>query len=197
MWIATRYDPHVLLLQIPQRNICDGLIALAKNALAAYSKIPMLCTGDNSKMQQAWQVLFKPEMSVFDVVVNLKKGGSNAGASKMNSKKRKADGEPVTSAELDRYVTSLRENFGSVAVFFPSPAVFSVGVKFKAKSFQPQNARMMMTALPHVAVSGGDDPKKPTIMPNVSFILESFRSLGKGLVTDVIAQKGCPEIPEA
>eukprot|EP00743_Colponemidia_sp_Colp-15_P007495 GILK01008100.1.p1 GENE.GILK01008100.1~~GILK01008100.1.p1 ORF type:complete len:1201 (+),score=282.77 GILK01008100.1:38-3604(+) len=152
---------------------------------------------------KSWKAVFETSFDKFDVLIKLKhsiiphiKHGVNllSPLSATDGKKQLQlstfknfrEGPPllVNFHVVDIYVKELRKRFGDIAHFYYDRYGGDfVAVSWRAPAFVPKPFQVGEAAY---TVPSIDDDGKGTIMPNVIEILSVFRSIGEGVVEDVV-----------
>eukprot|EP00929_Paragymnodinium_shiwhaense_P112638 TRINITY_DN80904_c0_g1_i1.p1 TRINITY_DN80904_c0_g1~~TRINITY_DN80904_c0_g1_i1.p1 ORF type:complete len:1162 (+),score=270.84 TRINITY_DN80904_c0_g1_i1:70-3486(+) len=183
LWIASRYDPHSLLLPRLPATASVFLRRRAKHALATYHR--RVLTED--KLGSLWQELFALDSSVFDVVIRLAAAGEKEATAATSAKaKLKFTAMPEAAA---RFVAKLKEQLSPVCLVFHDAVNHMVALKWRPGAFLPQQQHVLMGSVPHTMIA---QPSKgqPICVPNVLLLTSTVAALAEGLSVEVSVSTG-------
>eukprot|EP00927_Polykrikos_kofoidii_P003457 TRINITY_DN11375_c0_g1_i2.p1 TRINITY_DN11375_c0_g1~~TRINITY_DN11375_c0_g1_i2.p1 ORF type:complete len:1217 (-),score=250.11 TRINITY_DN11375_c0_g1_i2:118-3666(-) len=192
-WVASRFDPHSLLLKTPPATVCAWLQRRAGQALNSYNR--RLLGTSRGPVSSGWQELFALDETVFDVVVRLAApgasgseaagGGPAAKKAAMAKRRAAATGEAVLA-----FIAKLRANFSSVCLVFHDAGNHVVALKWRPSAFMPQPQNVLMGSVPHSiiarpALADGERATVPLAVPNVLCLTSMVAALAEGLALSI------------
>ncbi|XP_066568043.1 nucleolar protein 6 [Amia ocellicauda] len=192
MFIATPKDKKmsVWTKEGPSVQILQRAIVVAAESLQVLETQLM-----DPMQQQDFKVAFRPPLDLYDVLIHLNPKQvplhSQAVDPPRFTYSRGALHNPSLSCKslpvidfnpVDRYLAELRAAFGDLALFFCDPyGGLVITVLWKPQAFKPQPFKTAQMNARRVEVIGDE----VHTLPNVEAILEDFRVMGAGLVTEV------------
>mmetsp|Transcript_41642 Transcript_41642/g.75572 ORF Transcript_41642/g.75572 Transcript_41642/m.75572 type:complete len:1143 (-) Transcript_41642:16-3444(-) len=186
LWVASRFDPHALLLDVPPATVGVWLRGQAREVLAAYRQ----CITGASDIEGAagrrrldWSALYTVNTDIFDIVLQLtpsatkgtqvKKGGQLA-------QQRKA----ASQAAARGLVENIKSHLSPVCLVFHDIDGNFIALKWRPGAFLPQPSSILMGAVPHAALPAKGD--RPTLcVPDILCLASIVSSLSAGLVADM------------
>jgi len=179
-WVASRFDPHALLLTRPPATVSMWLRRRAHQALSAYNKRLL---GTASPAASSWQSLFELDTSIFDVLVRLvPQGSADASTGAKKAQRRSAASHEAVLG----VVSKLRAHLSPACLVFHGAEHGIIAVKWRPSAFFPQHQNALTGAVPQTMVPQRSG--QPLLcVPNVLCLTSTIASLAEGLAVDLVA----------
>lgn len=182
LWIASRFDPHARLLEVPPTTVSAWLHQRARLALDVCHR-RLLGAGAGGVAD--WQQLFALDASVFDLLVRLT-SPSEVGAGEKKLGPKAARRRAVVSQEAAALlVGKLRAHLSPVCIVFHDIGSRLIAIKWRPSAFMPQHQNVLMGSVPHTMIARQQKGRPPLCVPNVLCLTSLVASLSEGLALDV------------
>eukprot|EP00931_Biecheleriopsis_adriatica_P123157 TRINITY_DN9820_c0_g1_i2.p1 TRINITY_DN9820_c0_g1~~TRINITY_DN9820_c0_g1_i2.p1 ORF type:complete len:1131 (+),score=264.70 TRINITY_DN9820_c0_g1_i2:38-3394(+) len=180
LWVATRLDPHAMLLASPPATVAAWLRQRARHALAA-------CGRRLSGKEEDWRAVFHLDTSAFDLMLRLlplpEDQDADLAAAKANSAAKRLAVQLVSQEAAEELVRGLRSQLSPVCLVLHDAQNQRVAIKWRPSAFLPQPQNVLMGAMPHTVIAQGPG-EAPLCVPNVLCIASDIASLAQDLALE-------------